>query len=83
MRNFQKRVCCEIASKITLKGPAEPHAGGGGEYTVELFEMFRGIFVSELCPGSSFSEGRKPETFFPCHRHNEVRRILLSYRSSF
>jgi hypothetical protein len=37
---------------------------------------------------SSFSEGHKPEqrsrTFlFSCHQYNEVRRVLLSYCSSF
>jgi hypothetical protein len=35
----------------------------------------------------ALSQERKPErrsgTFFSCHRYNEVRRVLLSYRSSF
>jgi hypothetical protein len=41
------------------------------------------FFVTERRSGSSFSEGRKPEPLFSCHRYNEVRRVLLSYRSSF
>jgi hypothetical protein len=52
--------------------------------------LSRGIFVTERTGTpfrKLFSEGRKPErrsgTFFPCHWYNEVRRVLLSNRSSF
>jgi hypothetical protein len=60
--------------------------------TDKSFRLFKaGVFLWRNAPerrsGSSFSEGRKPErrsgNFFSCHRYNEVRRVLLSYRSSF
>jgi hypothetical protein len=54
---------------------------------IEVLLLGRGIFVTERRSGAlsqkDASRNGVPELFFSCHRYNEVRRVLLSCRSSF
>jgi hypothetical protein len=75
LNSLHRRLC---PSNTEFCGPQPNITISRGIFVTERAGMpFRKLFLRRMQAGTAFCN------FFPCHRYNEVRRVLLSYRSSY